>query len=186
MEATVGVGVGAEAVALVVNLPGVLQVGQQALGVVVGVDEVVAGVVGRVDVDHLDLAQVRLLQQLEDLEVVALDDEVLGGVEGDALFRGGAQGAEAGRLDGAEAVGLARPAHAVALLAHVDRLAESQLEAVEIELAALGANLWEEAQQLLLPFLDDVEGAKVERLGLIGLGPVGHVGSFSRHASWRA
>ena len=31
---------------------------------VVGVDEVVAGVVGRVDVDHLHLAQIRLLQQL--------------------------------------------------------------------------------------------------------------------------
>ena len=93
----------------------------------------------------------------------------------------GTQGAEAGRLDGAEAVGLARPAHAVALLAHVDRLAERQLEAVEIELAALGAHLGEQAQQLLLPLLGDVEGAEVELVGLIGLGLIGHVGSFSRH-----
>ena len=59
------------------------------LGEVVVVDEVVAGVVGRVDVDELDLAEVRLLEQLQRLEVVALDEEVLGGVEVDRSSRTG-------------------------------------------------------------------------------------------------
>lgn len=40
---------------------------------VVSVDEIVAGVVGRVDGGHLHLAQIRLLQQLEHFEVVALE-----------------------------------------------------------------------------------------------------------------
>jgi hypothetical protein len=146
VEAAVGVGVGAEAMAFSVDLPGVLEVGLQALSVVVGVDEVVAGVVGRVDIDHLDLAQVRLLQQLEDLEVVALDDEVLGGVEGDALLGGRTQGAETGRLDGAEAIGLARPVHAVAFFANVDRFAQNQLQAVKVKLSVLGTNLGKETK----------------------------------------
>lgn len=37
------------------------------------VDKVVAGVVGRVDVDHLYLAQVAFQQQFQHLQVVALD-----------------------------------------------------------------------------------------------------------------
>ena len=37
------------------------------------VDKVVTGVVGRVDVDHLHLAQIGLLEQLEHLQVVALN-----------------------------------------------------------------------------------------------------------------
>ena len=167
VEAAVGLGVGAELAALGVHLAGVLQVGLQALGVVVGVDEVVAGVVGRVDVDHLDLAQVRLLQELEHLEVVALDDEVLGGVEVDALLRAGAQGAEARRLDGLEAVGLARPVHAVALLAHVHRLAQRQLQPLEVDLAAFGADLGEQAQQFLPLVLGDVVRAQVELFGFV-------------------
>ena len=175
VEAAVGLGVGAELLALGVHLPGVFQVGLQALGVVVGVDEVVAGVVGRVDVDHLDLAQVRLLQELQHFQVVALDDQVLGGVEVDALLRAGAQGAQARRLDGLEAVGLARPVHAVALLAHVHGFAQGQLQPLKVDLAALGADLREQAQQLLPLLLGDILGAQVELLGHVGW-CLGHLG----------
>ena len=44
---------------------------------VVRIDEVLAGVVGRVDVDELDFPGVGFLEELEDFEVVALDHEVL-------------------------------------------------------------------------------------------------------------
>ena len=71
-----------------VRLSGLEQVLAVDLGEVVVVNEVVAGVVRRVDVDQLDLAEVRLLEQLERVEVVALDEEVLRGVEVDGLARG--------------------------------------------------------------------------------------------------
>ena len=81
MEAPGGISVGAELAALGVHLPGVFQIGPQGFAVVVGVNEVVAGVVGRVYINHLHLAQIRLLQQLEHFEVVALNNQVLAGVE---------------------------------------------------------------------------------------------------------
>jgi hypothetical protein len=181
MEASIRLRVCAELSPFGVNLPGVLQLGLQALGVVIRVDEVVSRVVGGIDVDHLDLAQIRLLQELEDLEVVALDDQVLGGVEVDALLGAWAQRAEARRLDGAEAVGLAGLIHAVALLAHVHRFAQRELQPLEVKLAALGADLGEEAQQLPPLVLGDVVGAQVELVGFVGHGlsrpsPVPYVG----------
>ena len=47
----------------------------------VGLELVVAGVVRRVDVDHLDLAEIRLLQELQHLQIVTFNDEILGCVE---------------------------------------------------------------------------------------------------------
>jgi hypothetical protein len=60
----------------------------QRLAEVVVVDEVVAGVVRRVDVDQLDATGVRLVQQLERLEIVPLDEEMAGGRCVDAFPRG--------------------------------------------------------------------------------------------------
>ena len=59
---------------------------------VIMIHEVVACVVGRVDVYHLHLAHIGVLEQFEHFEVVALNIEVLGGVPVDALFRTRAQG----------------------------------------------------------------------------------------------
>lgn len=59
---------------------------------IVGVDEIVAGVVRRVDVDHLDLAEIALLQKLEDFQIIALDVEVFGSVPVLALCHTRAQG----------------------------------------------------------------------------------------------
>jgi hypothetical protein len=70
-----------------VHLPGVFQVGLQALGIVVGVNEVVAGVVRRVNVDHLHFAEVGFLQQLKHFQVVPFNDQVFGRVEVDAFFQ---------------------------------------------------------------------------------------------------
>ena len=58
---------------------------------IVGIDEVVAGVVRRVDIDHLDLAEIAFLQELEDFQIIALDVEVFGSVPVLALRHAGAQ-----------------------------------------------------------------------------------------------
>ena len=55
------------------------------LGEVVVIDEVMPGVVGRVDVDELDLARIGLAHELECLKVITLDVEVLGFVPVHAL-----------------------------------------------------------------------------------------------------
>ncbi len=170
MKPAVGVGVGAEPAPLGIHLTGVLQIGLKALRVVVGIDEVVAGVVWGVDVNHLHLAQIRLLQQLQHLQVVAFDDQIFGGIEIDALLRAGPQRRHARRLDGLEALGLPRPVHAVALLADIHRLAQRQLQPLEVQLAPLGTDLGEEPQQLLPLVFDDVVGCEVELFRLVGHG----------------
>ena len=113
VEAGVRVGVlGKVAVAVLIEHAGLLFVLVLIHLEMVVVDKVVAGVVGRVDVDHLYLAQVAFLQQLQHLQVVALDVQVLGGIPVFAFFRAGAQ-----RLAGG-LVGL----HHRGLLAHPGKL----------------------------------------------------------------
>ena len=58
---------------------------------IVGVDEVVAGVVRWIDIDHLDLAEIALLQELENFQIVALNVEIFGGVPVLSLRHAGAQ-----------------------------------------------------------------------------------------------
>ena len=57
----------------------------------VTVDKVIVGVIWRVNVNDFDLAQIGLLEELEGVEVVAFDEEVLGGVEVDGLFADGTE-----------------------------------------------------------------------------------------------
>src|SRR5690606_10600507 len=63
----------------------------EGLPKVICVNKVSARIVGRIYVDQLDLASVALLEQLEHLEVVALDEQVLGSVPVDALRWGRAE-----------------------------------------------------------------------------------------------
>ena len=87
MEAAGGFGVGGEFLAALAGLAGEFEVVFDVVLEVVGLDEVLTGVVGRVDVDELHLPRVGFLEELEDFEVVALDHEVLGGIPVHALFR---------------------------------------------------------------------------------------------------
>ena len=80
MKASVGVGVLEQAVIVLVIHSHLLVFFFLRAHEIVGIDEVVAGVVRRVDVDHLHLAEIALLQQLKDFQIVALDVEVFGGV----------------------------------------------------------------------------------------------------------
>ena len=44
---------------------------------IVIVDKIIARIIGRINVDHLDLAQIGFLQELQHFQIVALDVEVL-------------------------------------------------------------------------------------------------------------
>ena len=63
MEATVALGVLHHAIAVLVVLPAVSKVLICALGKVILVYKVVARIVRRINVDHLDFAEISLLQE---------------------------------------------------------------------------------------------------------------------------
>lgn len=62
------------------DLPGDAEVVADAVGEIVGIDEVLTRVVGRIDVDHLYAVGIALAEQLEHFEVVALEHHVSCGV----------------------------------------------------------------------------------------------------------
>ncbi len=70
------------------------------LGKIILIDKIVASIVGWVDIDHLDLAEVGLLEQLQGIQIIALNKQVLGGVKIHALFPVGTQGLGNGCIGG--------------------------------------------------------------------------------------
>lgn len=97
-----------------VSIAGAALVFGERFRIIVGVNEaVVAGVVRRVDVNHLHLAVIAFLQDAQHLQVFALDEHVrrLRRVAG-----AGQQGVAGGLLDFAAGGSLARPAQFVMLL----------------------------------------------------------------------
>lgn len=73
MEATVALRIGDELATFVVVIAAFRFVSGDGFAEVVFVDEIVARVVRRVDVDELDFAGVVLAQELQRVEVVSLD-----------------------------------------------------------------------------------------------------------------
>lgn len=133
------------------------------------VDKVMPRVIRRVDIDHLDLAVVAALQQLQHLEVVALDIDVVG-VEGAilaitaaALFYAGAQCGGAYGLRLADGVGLAGPRERIALLALVDLVAKFQPQFVEVD-PAFGEHLGHQFLELAQAVVYQVQRCKVHLL----------------------
>ncbi|OQA12582.1 MAG: hypothetical protein BWY63_03724 [Chloroflexi bacterium ADurb.Bin360] len=96
--APAGLRVAGEQVAGAILLTRELQVARERVAEVIGVDEVVAGIVGRVNVDHLHTPEVGFEQEFEDLKVVALDKKMPGSVEVHRFLAAGKQGGAAGRL----------------------------------------------------------------------------------------
>ena len=91
MKPSVGVGILEQAVFLLVVHSHLLVFFFLRAHEIIGVDKVVAGIVRRVDIDHLDLAEIALLQELEDFQIIALDVEVFSGVPVLALRHTGAK-----------------------------------------------------------------------------------------------
>ena len=92
MKASVGVGILEQAVFVLVVHSHLLVFFFLRAHEIVGIDEIVAGVVRRVNIDHLHLTEIALLQKLEDFQIVALDVEIFSGVPVLALRHAGAQG----------------------------------------------------------------------------------------------
>ena len=173
MEAAGVLGVGGGFKPLVVDLTGVAQIGVEGLGVVVGIDEIVAGVVGRIDVDHLHLAVIRLLEEFEDFQVVALDEYIAGGVPIDGFVGRGDEGGEGRCLHGFESVSFAGPFEAVAFLTgrgELRMLAEHRFELVKIHrhlvaamgICGLGDGLGKQALEQPPLVGGNVKGRKIE------------------------
>ena len=115
MEPSIRVGVGHHPVALLVLLVRPQEVCVAVFGKIILIDEVVPRVVGRVNIYELDLAEVRLLQQLERVQIVAFDEEVLRRVEVHALVTARAKRLGDGCVRGEYGLPLARPVQVVAL-----------------------------------------------------------------------
>ena len=134
----------------IVNLAGPGKVGIQAFGKFVRVNELLPGVVGRVDIDHFDFAEIRLLQQFQDFEIFAFDKDVAGRFEIHRLGPVRVQSRAARLLDDFHAVRLARPDEPEALAARLDPIAERPPQRFEVNVSvgqALGETLREEIFQ---------------------------------------
>ena len=99
------------------------------------VHEIIARVVRRIDVDHVDLTVVRALQQLEYLEVVAFNVQVLGGVPVHAFLFEWAQRGCGWSLRLPDGLMLSGPSKRIAFLAGVDVFAEQFAKLIEVDIA---------------------------------------------------
>jgi len=141
-------------------------------GEVVVVDEVVAGLVGRIDIDHLDLPEAVLLEELAGgLEVVALDVEVLGGIEIDGLLHTRAQGLANGGIGKRERLAFPGPVEPVAFLwpfrGVIGKCLAKQVEvdcALQraVRLPGLSDTVWKEFGQPRGVGSNEVRGLEVE------------------------
>ena len=167
MEAAVTFGIGHEAVALFVLLPAVVDILAGILGEVVIIHKVVACVVRRVNINHLHLAEVIFAQQLQHLQVVALNVEVLRGVEVHTFLTAGAQRVGGWGIGQPDSVALVGPGELVAFLgAFHDAFREFLPQQVEIDgrfrpavlIQPLGEAVGEEFPYALYVLVHDVGG----------------------------
>lgn len=114
---------------------------------VVVVNEIIAGVVRRVDIDHLNLAIIRLVQNLQRRQIVALDKHIARRIPIDRIRPVGVERLDGLLLDSGEDVALTLPAEPVALT-QINRLAQGRLELLPVDLA-FGDHLGEELYQLV-------------------------------------
>lgn len=131
---------------------------------VIVVNEIMTRVVRWVDVDHLDLARIRVAKELQRVEVVALDVEILGSIPVNALFRAGAQALVNGAIRLLLGVALAWPGELVALSLTLRHIAHSLFQGLNINrttqasirFANLGHHFGKELAKSLNIFIQDV------------------------------
>ena len=160
MVTTARIGIG-----LISNL-GLLLIICNGIAELVFVHEVVTRVVRRVNINHLDFAMIATLQELQHLEVVALDVNVVR-VEGTVLAiaatallgarakRGGAHG-----LRLADGIGLARPCERIALPTLVDLVAELQPQFIEVD-STLGEHFGHQRLKLAQAVINQIFRFKI-------------------------
>ena len=82
---------------------------------VVVVDEIIASVIWRIDINHLDLAIICLVQDLQRRQIIALDKHIARRIPIDRIRPVGMERLDGLLLDGSEDVALTLPAKTVAL-----------------------------------------------------------------------
>ena len=115
MKPPVAVEIGHKSIALIVILSAVGKVFSRTFSEIILIYKIVAGVIGRVNIDHFDLAEIGFLQEFEHVEVIALNIQVLGGVKIHAFFPAGAQRGGNGRVRQQYGLLLIRPCKLIAL-----------------------------------------------------------------------
>ena len=124
-------------VARVVGITDAAVVFFAAFGKFVGIDEgIIAGVVGRVDVDHLHAAGIGFLQDFQGFEIFGLDKHVLRAVEICGFFFAGNEGAGSGALQVEIGGGFTRPIQLITF-ARAGKVfcAEDEFEFLKVDLA---------------------------------------------------
>lgn len=59
-----------------IGLPTITCIFSSTLREIIFIDKVVACIIGWIDINHLDLAEIRLPQELQGIEIVALDVDI--------------------------------------------------------------------------------------------------------------
>ena len=121
METTIALRICHHAIAFFIVLAAVAHVILGALCKIILIDKIIACIIGRVNVDHLDLAQIGLLQELQHFQIIALDVEVLtvkatgSAIFANAIRHNGTQSCRDGRICCQHCLFLIRPCKLVAL-----------------------------------------------------------------------
>jgi hypothetical protein len=124
-----------------------LEVRLERVGVIVGIDKIVAGVVGRVNVNHLDAPKVRLVEEFQNFEVVAFDEQVLCVGDVHAFAWRGDERRAAWRLQEADRVALARPRERITFRTFVHHIAQRGAQFFKIHFV-FAERLWKNLAQL--------------------------------------
>lgn len=77
MKTPITLGVGHKAVAFFIILTAIIHIVRRTLGKIILIDKIVTRIIRRINVDHLDLAQIGFLQELQHFQIIALDIKVL-------------------------------------------------------------------------------------------------------------
>ena len=88
---------------------------------------------GVVDVDHLYPSEIALVEELQHLKVVALDEDVAGGIEVQRLGALRDQGGPAGLCQDTDGIALAGPGEGVPLRPVIDGVSQREAQLVEVE-----------------------------------------------------
>ena len=125
----------------------------------VAIDEIVSGIIRRIDVDHLHFSGIVALQKFEDFEIVTLDIEILRiepalrSVLADALFHTRTQRLRSCRARRRHRLALPRPGKLVALYISLDNRRRKHLtELVQIYRSPLTFALGKKSNKLLRIF----------------------------------
>ena len=144
-----------------------LQVVAFALGIAVRINKmVVTGVVGRVYVNHLDRAEVGLLQNFQHRQIFTLNKNVIGFIKVDRFFPARRQRCRGRRLECAERAGLARPVEMIALVLKCALPAQGDAQLFPVN-GSLGKRLGNNFPQPRQSFFRDVERCPIHSACLL-------------------